>query len=132
MVMLHHDYNHINVLQELIKVRDLILCNLMILQEWVVALQRTSKVSLLSLQKLERRRLAIIIHVLLVSQAIQTDTTVVSDAVLLHYLIDSVENKCRLAVVGLHRLINDLGQLGVVTDKEPVTTPSWPRSLMSL
>ena len=91
----------------------------MIFQERVIALQGTSKMSLLSLQKLERRRLTIIIHVLLVSQAIQTDTTIVSDAVLLHYLIDAVEDKRRLAVVGLHRLINNLGQLGVVTDKEP-------------
>ena len=49
MVMLHHNHHHIDIIQERIKIRELVLCDLMILQEGVIALQRTGQMTLLGL-----------------------------------------------------------------------------------
>lgn len=36
MVVLYHDYHHINILQEVFEIIKLILCYIMILQEWII------------------------------------------------------------------------------------------------
>lgn len=41
-IVLNHQYYHINILQELIEIRELILCNLVVLEKRIVALQWTS------------------------------------------------------------------------------------------
>ena len=41
------------------------------------------------------------------------------DAVFLHNLVDALEDEDGLVVVGLHRLVDDLGQLGKIANKEP-------------
>lgn len=102
MVVLYHDYNHIHIIDELIKVRELVLGNLVVSQEGIVAFQRTSKMTLLKFQHLEGWRLAIVIDVLLVGEAVKTDLAVVCNPVLFHNFVDAVENELRLAVVGLH------------------------------
>ena len=54
-IMFHHDNNHIHIVDELIKVVELILGNLMVFQEGVIALQRTCKMTLLQLEHLKCR-----------------------------------------------------------------------------
>ena len=75
--------------------------------------------ALLDVQHLEGRTLADVVHVLLVGQAIETDTAIVRDVVRLHDLVDAFQHEHRLVVVGLHGFINDLGQLRVVAHEEP-------------
>lgn len=52
-VVLDHDYYHINICKELIKVGELILGNLVVLKEWVVALEWVCKVALLKFKHLK-------------------------------------------------------------------------------
>lgn len=118
-VVLNHDDHHIHVVDEIIEVVELVLCNLVVLQEWVVALQWTGKVTLLQFQHLESGRLAIIVNILLICKAIETHLAVVGDVVLLHNLMDAVEDKLWLRVVSFHGLINNLCQTWIVTYKEP-------------
>ena len=84
MVVLYHDYHHINILQEVFEIIKLILSNLMILKERIITLQWSCQMSFLCLQELQGRRLTIVVHILLIGQAIETYTTVVCDTVLLH------------------------------------------------
>ncbi len=102
MVVLYEDDNHVDITQELVEVVILVLSDMMSLKERIVATKRTGKVTLLCLEHLKCRRLAEVIHVLLVGKSVETDLAVVADAVLLHDLVDTVENECRLAIVGLH------------------------------
>ena len=102
MVVLHHDYHHINILQEVFEIIKLILSNLMILQERIITLQWSSQMSFLCLQELQGRLLTIFVHIILIGQAIETYTTVVRDVVLFHNLVDSFEHEHRLIVVSLH------------------------------
>lgn len=51
-VVLDHDYDHVDVFEELIEVAELILCNLVILKEGVVAFERTGEVAFLCLKEL--------------------------------------------------------------------------------
>ena len=44
------------------------------------------------------------------------------DAVRLHDLVDALQHKHGLVVVGLHALVDDLGQLGIVAHEEPGST----------
>ena len=118
-VVLHHDDDHVDVFQELIEVGELVFGYLMVLQEWVVALQRACQVTLLRFKELKGWRLAEVVDVLLVGQAIEADAAVVGDVVLLHNLVDAVEHERWLAVVGLHRLVDHFCQLWVVAYKEP-------------
>ncbi len=119
MVMLHHDNNHIHLVEELVEVKNLVLNNLLFGEEGVEGLQRAGKVALLDVEHLEGRALADVIDVLLVGEAVEADAAVVGDAVLLHNLVDALEDEDGLIVVGLHRLVDDLGQLGIVAHEEP-------------
>ena len=47
MVVLHHNHNHINLIEELVKVQNLILDNLLLSEEGIEGLQRTGEVALL-------------------------------------------------------------------------------------
>ena len=110
MVVLNHNHHHINSLQELIEIQHLILHNLLVGKERVETLQRTGKMPLLTLNHLEGRTFTNVIHILLIGDAIKTDSAIVGNAVLLHNLVDAVEHELRLAVVGAHTLVNDLGE----------------------
>ena len=101
-LVLNEYYNHIHLAEELVEARVLVLCNLVPFKKWIVAAERTCEMTLLCFEYLESRRLAIVIYILLVCKTIETHLTVVSDAVLLHNLVDAVKNKSWLRVVGLH------------------------------
>ena len=75
--------------------------------------------ALLGFKELKRWRLAEVVDVLLVGQAIEADAAVVGDVVLLHDLVDAVEHERWLAVVGLHRLVDYFGKLRIVSNQEP-------------
>ena len=47
MVVLNHDDYHVNICKELIEVIVLVICNLVAYEEWIVALERTSEMTLL-------------------------------------------------------------------------------------
>ena len=64
-IVTYHNYNKINVGEELIKIVILI-SNNVVGYEGIVHLQPCCKMTLLALKKLERRRLSHIVHVLLV------------------------------------------------------------------
>ena len=118
-VVLHHDDDHVDVFQELVEVGELVFGYLVVLQKWVVAFKRACQVALLGFKELKRWRLAEVVDVLLVGQAIEADAAVVGDVVLLHDLVDAVEHERWLAVVGLHRLVDHFCQLWVVAYQEP-------------
>lgn len=79
-------------------------CDLVADEERIVAFERTCKVTFLKLEHLKGWRLTIIIDILFISKTIKTNFAVIVDIVLLHDLVDTVEDKLRLTVVGLHRL----------------------------
>lgn len=114
MVVLDHDDHHIKFFQEFFEVGILVLGYLMIFQERVVAFQRAGKVALLCFEHLKGRRFAEVIYILLVGESVQAHPAVVGDAVGLHDFMDTVEYEGRLTVVGLHRLVNHFGQLGII------------------
>lgn len=119
MLMLDENDHHVNVLEELVEVGVLVLSDSVVLKERVVTLERSCKVTFLSLKHLEGRGLSEVIYILLVGEAVEPHPAVVGDAVLLHNLVDAVEDECRLAVVGLHGLVYDLCKLRVVAHEEP-------------
>lgn len=119
MAVLYHNHHHIHFVQELIEVQDLVLHDLLVGKERVKTLQRTGEVALLDIEHLEGRAFADVVHVFLVGNAVQAHAAVVGDAVLFHDLIDALKHEHRLAVVGFHRFVNDLSQLGIVTYEEP-------------
>ena len=119
MIMLHHNHHHIHPIQKLIKIQHLVLHNLFLSIERIEALQRSGKMSLLTLDHLEGRGLTDIIHILLISDSIQAHPAVVSNAILFHNLINAVEHELRLAVVGAHTLVDNLGKARIVAHKEP-------------
>ena len=118
-VVLDHDDDHIDLVEELVEVEDLVLHDLLVGEEGVEGLERTGEVALLDVEHLEGRALADVVHILLVGKAVEADAAVVGDAVLLHDLVDALQHEHRLVVVGLHRLVDHLGQLRVVAHQEP-------------
>mgnify|MGYP007026762640 FL=1 len=118
-VVLNHDDNHIYIGEELIEVVILVFCDLIADEERIVALERTGKMTLLKLEHLESWRLTIIIDILLISKTIETYFAVIVDVVLLHDLVDTVEDELRLTVVGFHRLVDNLSETWIVTYEEP-------------
>ena len=118
-VVLDHNDDHIDLVEEAVEVENLVLDNLPVGEEGVEALERAGEVTLLDVEHLEGRALADVVHVLLVGEAIEAHAAVVGDAVLLHDLVDALQHEHRLAVVGLHRLVDHLGQLRVVAHQEP-------------
>lgn len=119
MLVLDENDHHVNTLEELVEVGVLILGDPVVLKERVIALERPCEVTLLRLKHLEGRGLTEVVDVLLVGEAVEPHPAVVGDAVLLHDLVDAVEDECRLAVVGLHGLVNDLCKLRVIAHEEP-------------
>ena len=119
MVVLHHDDNHVDLGEELVEVEDLVLDDFLLREEGVEGLQGTGEVALLDVEHLEGGALADVVDILLVGEAVETYAAVVGDAVLLHNLMDALEDEDGLVVVGLHRLVDDLGQLGIVAHEEP-------------
>ena len=118
LVMLHHDDDHIDVGEELVEIVVLVLHDI-ILNERIVDLERTSKMALLTLKHLECWRLTEVIDVLLVGKTIKADATVVGDVVLLHDLIDAIEDELWLRIVGLHTLVNHLSETWIIAYEEP-------------
>ena len=84
MIMLYHDDNHINLIEELVETEYLVLHNLLLGEEGVEGLEGTGEVALLNVEHLEGGTLADVIHVLLIGEAVETHATVVGDAVGLH------------------------------------------------
>ena len=119
MVVLHHDDHHVNFIQELIKVQNLVLHDFFVGEERVEGLEGTSEVTLLDVDHLEGGAFTDVVYVLLVSEAVETHTLAVSDMVFFHNLVDAFQHEYGLVVVGLHALVNHLGQLGIVTHEEP-------------
>ena len=118
-VVLDHDDDHVHLAQELVEVQDLVLHDLLVGEEGVEGFERTGEVTFLDVEHLERRTLADVIDILLVGKAIEAHAAIVRDAVLLHDLVDPLQHEDRLAVVGFHGLVDDLGQLGIVAHEEP-------------
>jgi len=118
-VVLDHNDHHIHLGEELVEVEDLVLDNLFLGEEGVEGLEGTCEMALLDVKHLEGRALADVIDVLLVGKAVEADAAVVGDAVLLHNLVNALEDEDGLVIVGLHRLVNDLRELGIVAHKEP-------------
>ena len=118
-VVLYHNHHHIHLAQELVEVQDLILHNLLVGEEGVETLQRTGQVTFLNIQHLKRGAFANVIYIFLVGDAVETHAAVIGDAVLLHDLIDALQDEGRLTVVGLHTLVNNLCQLGIIPYQEP-------------
>lgn len=100
-VVLNHNDNQIYIGEELIEVVILVFCDLVADEERIVAFERTCKVTFLKLEHLKGWRLTIIIDILFISKTIKTNFAVIVDIVLLHDLVDTVEDKLRLTVVGL-------------------------------
>ena len=107
-VVLHHHYHEVNVIEEGVEVVILV-CHDVAGDEGVIAFERASEVALLSLKELEGGRLAAVVNVFFVGESVETYAAVVGDAFLLHYLVDAVEHEGGLRVVGLHRLVYLLG-----------------------
>ncbi len=118
-VVLDHNDHHIHLGEELVEVENLVLDNLLLGEEGVEGLERTGEVTLLDVEHLKGRALADVIDILLVGEAVEADAAVVGDAVLLHNLVDAFEDEDGLVVVGLHRLVDDFGELGIVAHEEP-------------
>ena len=118
-VVLDHNDHHIHLGEELVEVEDLVLDDLLFGEEGVEGLQRTGEVTLLDVEHLEGRALADVIDVLLVGEAVEANAAVVGNAMLLHNLVDALEDEDGLVVIGLHRLVNDLGELRIVANEEP-------------
>ena len=119
MVVLDHYDHHVHLAQELVEVEDLVLDNRLLGEEGVESLERTGEVALLDVEHLKGRALADVIDILLVGEAVEADAAVVGDAVLLHNLVDAFEDEDGLVVVGFHRLVDDLRELGIVAHEEP-------------
>ncbi len=118
-VVLDHYDNHVYLREELVEVKNLILNYFLLCKEGVEGLERTGEVALLDVEHLESGALTDIINILLVSEAVEADTAIVCDVVLLHYLMDALKDENRLVIVGFHRFINDLGELWIVPHQEP-------------
>ena len=118
-LMLYENNYHIDVVEKLIEVRILVLGNHVLLEEWIITTERTCEMALLRLKYLQSGGFAIIIDILLVGEAVESYLAVVGDAVLLHNLVDAVENEGRLGVVSFHRLVDNLSELRIVSYKEP-------------
>ncbi len=119
MVVLYEDDYHVHIVQELVEVVVLVLCDMMSFEERIIATKRTCEVAFLGLEHLECRRLAEVVDILLVGKSIETDLAVVGEAVLLHDFVDTVEHESRLAVVCLHGLVDHLCELRIVSYEEP-------------
>ena len=119
MVVLDHNDHHFHLAEELVEVQYLVLHNLLLGEEGVEGLEGTGEMALLNVEHLESGTLADVVHILLIRQAIEAYTAVVGDAVFLHNLVDALQHKHWLVVVGLHALVNDLGELRIVTHQEP-------------
>lgn len=114
----HHDH-HLQSVQELLHGVDLA-GNLVALDPRVVDLNGArTEVLGHGLEHLQRRRLADVVDVLLVSKAVDADLGGVSDATLHHDLMGTVQNILGHGGVGLQREADEVGRLGVVTDQEP-------------
>ena len=118
-VVLDHNDHHIHLGEELVEVEDLVLDNLLLGEEGIEGFEGTGEVALLDVKHLEGRALADVIDVLIVGEAVEADAAVVGDAVLLHNLVDALEDEDGLVVVSLHTLVNHLCQLGIVAHEEP-------------
>ena len=119
MVVLDHDDHHVHFIKEAVEVKNLVLNYFLFSIVRVEALERPSEVALLAFEHLEGGRFADIVHILLVSDAVQAHAAVVGDAVLMHDLVDAIEYELRLAVIGLHAFVNDLGEARIIAHEEP-------------
>lgn len=102
MIMFHHNHNHIYLIEELVKVQNLVGHNLLRGEERVKALQRTGQVAFLNVKHLKGRAFADVVDIFLVGDAVQTNSAAVREVVLLHDFIDALQDENRLAVIGLH------------------------------
>ena len=85
----------------------------------IEGLEGTGEVTLLDIEHLQSRTFTDIIYILLVCEAIESHTAVISDTVLFHNFMNALEHEHGLVVVGLHTFVNYLSQLGIVAHKEP-------------
>lgn len=109
LVMLYHNDHQVYIVQERIEIEKLILNNPLV-DKRVINFERARQITLLGFEQLQGRRLADIIHILLVCQAIKPHLAVIGNTFLLHDFVDAVKHERRLAIVRLHRLINHLGK----------------------
>lgn len=65
-VVLDHDNHHVHMGEEVVEVEDLVFHNLLVGEERVEALQRTSEVALLDVEHLEGRTFADVVDVFFV------------------------------------------------------------------
>lgn len=114
----HHNH-HLQAIQELLHGMDLA-GNLVALDPRVVDLDGArAEVLGHGLEHLQRRGLADVVDVLLVGEAVNADLGGVGDAALLHDLVGAVHDVLGHGGVGLKGKADEVGRLGVVTDKEP-------------
>lgn len=89
-VMLDHDDHHIHFAEELIEIENLIGYNFFVGEEGVETLQWSGEVALLNVNHLQGGTFADIVDILLVGDAIETNSSVVSNMMLLHNLMDAL------------------------------------------
>ena len=118
-VVADHDDYHVEAVEEFAEVGHLVGDDGAAGEIRVEGLERTGKVALLDGQELKGGALADVVHILLVREAVEADAAVVRDAVGAHDLVDALQYELRLAVVGLHGFVDDLGELGVIAHEEP-------------
>ena len=93
MVVLDHNDHHFHLAEELVEVQYLVLHNLLLGEEGVEGLEGTGEMALLNVEHLESGTLTDVIHIFLISKAIETNTSVVCDAMLHHNLMDALKHK---------------------------------------
>ena len=108
-IMLHHDDNHVNLIQELIEVEDLILHDFLLSEEGIKGLQRTGEMTLLNIEHLEGWTFTDVIDILFIGQTVEANSSVICDVMGFHDFVDTFQYKDWLVVVGFHRLVNHLG-----------------------
>ena len=70
MVVLDHDDYHLYFIEELVEVQNLVLHNLLLCEEWVESLERTSQVALLDVKHLKSGTLTNVIYILLIGESV--------------------------------------------------------------
>ena len=62
-VVLHHNHHHIYLIEELVKIQNLVLHNLFLSEEGIKGLQRTSEVVLLNVEYLKSEAFTDVFHI---------------------------------------------------------------------
>ena len=76
----------------------------------------TCQMAFLSFEQLKGWTLSAIVDIFLVRQAVKAHPAIVGNPVFFHNFVNPVEDECRLAIIRLHRLIDDFRQARIIPD----------------